>query len=159
VDLSFDSKGDDPKIYMGGEDISKVIRSPEMDMLSSAISAVKEVREAMTELQRRVGTTEGLVAEGRDMGTVVFPDSIHKFFITASTSIRAERRYHERLARGEKVTREDVEMELIKRDEQDSNRLIAPLQPAEDAIIIDTSNLNIDQVVNKIMKTIGDDHN
>lgn len=156
IDLAFDSDGDNPKIYMEGEDISAEIRSPEMDMLSSTVSAVKEVREAMTGLQRRIGNAAGLVAEGRDMGTVVFPDSPHKFFITASPSIRAERRYNERIARGENITREYVKNELIKRDEQDSKRLIAPLQPAKDAIIIDTSNLDIDQVINEIIKNIAD---
>lgn len=156
LDINFASNGDNFRVYLGGEDMSLEIRKPEMDMLSSRISIIKEVRDAMTELQRKIGREGRLIAEGRDMGTVVFPDAEHKFFITASTEARAERRYNERIGRGESVSREEVEMELKKRDEQDRNRPIAPLKPAEDAIIIDTTTLRIDQVVEEILSNISD---
>lgn len=154
LDLRFNRDGEKTKLYLDGEDISSSIRTPEMDMLSSRVSAQKEVRSAMTDLQRRFAGKGGLVAEGRDMGTVVFPDSNHKFFITASPEVRVERRYKERAGRGESITRQEVERELRKRDHQDETRAIAPLRPAEDAIIIDTSTLNLEQVVERILKKV-----
>ena len=153
--LEFKVDGEITRLYMGKEDISKAIRSPEMDMLSSGISAIKEVRMAMTELQRKIGKNGRLVAEGRDMGTVVFPDADHKFFITASVKERAERRYRERINRGESVSKKEVEEDLKKRDHQDKTRTIAPLRPAKYAKVIDTTVLNPDQVIIEIMKNIN----
>jgi len=157
LDLRFKKEGEAFKLFLGEEDISLLIRSPEMDMLSSNISTVKEVREAMKALQRKIGRERGIVAEGRDMGTVVFPDADHKFFITASAQVRAERRYKERRERGEPISREEVARELKKRDEQDSNRAIAPLLAAEDAKILDTSLLSISQVVGTMLSEILDE--
>lgn len=157
LDLRFKKEGEVFKLFLGEEDISLIIRSPEMDMLSSTVSTVKEVREAMTALQRKIGRKENMVAEGRDMGTVVFPDADYKFFITASAEIRAERRYKERRERGESVSREEVARELKKRDEQDSNRAIAPLFAAEDAKILDTSLLSVSQVVDMMLSEILDE--
>jgi cytidylate kinase len=155
IDINFRSAGDNYRVYIGAEDISDEIRRPEIDMLSSKISAIKEVRDAMTGLQRRIGMKGGIVAEGRDMGTVVFPDADHKFFLTASSDIRAERRYKERVDRGECISMEQVETELKKRDEQDRTRIIAPLKPAVDAIIIDTTALGINEVVDEMLGRIG----
>jgi len=155
IDINFRPTGDNYRVYIGEEDISDEIRRPEIDMLSSKISAIKEVRDAMTGLQRRIGRKGGVVAEGRDMGTVVFPDADHKFFLTASPDIRAVRRYKERVDRGECISMEQVEMELKKRDEQDRTRIIAPLRPAVDAIIIDTTALGIDEVVEELLGKIG----
>lgn len=155
MDINFKRKGDDVLIHIGDEDVSEEIRKPDMDMMSSTISAVKEVREAMTELQRRIGMEGDLVAEGRDMGTVVFPDAKYKFFLTASLEIRVERRYTERMGRNEYVSKERVEAELKRRDEQDKSRPIAPLRPARDATIIDTTTLGIDQVVEEILQNIS----
>jgi len=154
LDLHFIPEGDNQRILMGSEDITSEIRSPEMDMLSSRISAVREVRDAMTMLQRKIGTTGSLVAEGRDMGTVVFPDADHKFFITASVRERARRRYLERLSRGESLPMEKVEEDIIKRDAQDSGRNLAPLRPAEDSETIDTTGVTIEQVIEGILKKI-----
>lgn len=155
IDINFRSAGDNYRVYIGAEDISDEIRRPEIDMLSSKISAIKEVRDAMTGLQRRIGMKGGIVAEGRDMGTVVFPDADHKFFLTASSDIRAERRYKERVDRGECISMEQVETELKKRDEQDRTRIIAPLKPAVDAIIIDTTALGINEVVDEMLGRVG----
>ncbi|UCF56862.1 MAG: (d)CMP kinase [Deltaproteobacteria bacterium] len=154
LDLRFRPHGEGTKLYLGEEDISLAIRTPEMDMLSSRISAIREVRVAMTGLQRRIGQAGRLVAEGRDMGTVVFPAAEHKFFITASTEVRTERRYRERIGRGESVSMEEVKRELKKRDHQDETRSIAPLRPAKGAKIIDTTALDPDQVVEKILENI-----
>lgn len=156
LDIRLKPDAEGSRIYLGEEDISLAIRSPEMDMLSSRISAVREVREAMTELQRRIGRQGALVAEGRDMGTVVFPLAEHKFFVTASPEARAKRRYKERVERGERVSREVVEKDLRKRDNQDTSRTIAPLRPARDAVVIDTTEMNPGQVVEMMIKTIGE---
>ncbi|MCJ7596614.1 MAG: (d)CMP kinase [Desulfobacterales bacterium] len=156
LDLHFRGDEEERRVCIGPEDISSLIRSPEMDMLSSRISAIGEVREAMTELQRKIGVKGGVVAEGRDMGTVVFPQADHKFFITATLEVRAERRYRERLTRGESVSKAEVERELRERDEQDTTRAIAPLFPAKDAVIIDTTDLSPDQVVQTILAKVKD---
>jgi len=154
LDLNFDRAFDPVRIRLGEEDISAAIRTPEMDMLSSKISMVKEVRAEMTELQQKIGQKGGLIAEGRDMGTVVFPQADFKFFLTASLEVRVDRRHRERVDRGENISRNHIYSELKKRDEQDTRRALAPLKPAEDAEIIDTTTLNIDQVVDFILKSI-----
>jgi CMP/dCMP kinase len=154
LDLHFKTLDGATRLFLGAEDISAAIRSPEMDLLASAISAIKEVREAMTLLQRKMAGQGGVVAEGRDMGTVVFPDAEWKFFVDADPEVRAGRRYRERLERGEAVSREGVEKELRKRDDQDMTRALAPLVPAEDAILLDTTDLTVEEVVAKVVKTI-----
>jgi cytidylate kinase len=155
LDLRFQTDGEGTKLYLGEEDVSLAIRTPEMDLLSSTISAIREVRGAMTRLQKKIGQEGRLVAEGRDMGTIVFPNAEYKFFITASTEVRAERRYKERINRSESVSLEEVEKELKIRDHQDETRPIAPLRPAKDAKIIDTTSLNPNQVIEKILKEMG----
>lgn len=155
LDLWFDRGEDPPKLMLGKEDISALIRSPELDMLSSAVSAVREVRAAMSNLQRSMAKEGGFVAEGRDMGTVVFPGAQWKFYLTASHDARAERRYRERLARGETVTKEMVAEDLKRRDDQDRMRLLSPLRPAEDAIIIDSTMLAAGEVLEEMMNHIG----
>jgi cytidylate kinase len=155
MNIHFKGDGRDSAIFIGDEDVSAEIRMPEMDMLSSSVSAVMEVRKAMTSLQRKIGENGGLVAEGRDMGTVVFPGADFKFFITATPEIRARRRYAERIERNENVKREDVEADIRKRDEQDQSRKLAPLKPAEDAVIIDTTEIGIEQVLELILGSVG----
>ncbi len=155
LDLHFKTVDGKTRIFLGSEDISAAIRSPEMDMLSSAISAIKEVRQAMTLLQRKMAGQGGVVAEGRDMGTVVFPDADCKFFVDADSGVRAGRRYRERLERGEAVSMGAVEKELRKRDDQDTTRALAPLVPAKDAVIMDTTNMTVEEVVEKMLKTVG----
>lgn len=151
LDIHFNTDEDPPRLFLKGEDISAAIRSPEMDIASSNISAVKEVRRTMTELQRKMAKNVRLVAEGRDMGTVVFPGAKYKFFLTASLDTRAERRYKERLNRGEAVSRAIIESELKKRDYQDQTRSLAPLRPAEDARLIDSTVMTPQEVVGEIL--------
>jgi len=149
-------KGDEPqRLFLGGHEISNEIRSPEMDMLSSSVSAVKEVREAMTGLQQKMAEGVNVVAEGRDMGTVVFPNARYKFFLTAFPQVRADRRYMERLRRGESVSKEIVEVELRGRDHQDKTRSLAPLKPARDAHVIDSSTLTPEEIVEEIITCVG----
>ncbi len=150
LDLCFGTDEDPPGLFLDKQDISTAIRSSEMDMDASTVSAVKEVREAMTDLQRKMAKGINIVAEGRDMGTVVFPHAEHRFFLTASVDARAERRYRERLSRGESISSAFVSAELKKRDHQDETRALAPLKPAEDAIIIDSTGLSIEGVLERI---------
>jgi len=154
LELHFTTDEDAPRIFLGKEDISMAIRTPDMDMLSSKVSLVREVREAMTGLQRKMAKGISIVAEGRDMGTVVFPDARHKFFLTASPEVRAERRYKEMVGRKESVSREIVKAELNKRDHQDKTRSLAPLKPAANAKLIDSTNLTPDEVVRAILKDL-----
>lgn len=150
MDLRFRKADDAMRVFLDDEDVTGAIRSPEMDMLASTVSAVPEVRAAMTALQRRVAKGARVVAEGRDMGSVVFPNASFKFFLTATPEIRAERRYKERIGRGEKVTRSDVYREMMDRDRQDRTRPLAPLRPATDARVIDSTGTSADQVVEEI---------
>jgi cytidylate kinase len=151
LDLHFDTDEDPPHLYLGEEDITDAIRSNQMDLLSSKVSAVKEVREAMTDLQRHMSKGGNLVCEGRDMGTVVFPDARYKFFLTASPDIRALRRYRERLERGESVSANTVSAEMKNRDLQDQNRAIAPLRAADDARVIDSTHISPEEVIESIV--------
>jgi cytidylate kinase len=155
--LHINTNEDPPRLLLNGEDVSLVIRSPEMDRASSKVSSVREVREAMTKLQRKMAKDRGLVAEGRDMGTVVFPDAKHKFFLTASLKVRSERRYRERLGRGEAVLKERVESEMKKRDRQDETRHLAPLMPAEDAKVIDSTTMTPEDVIREILSHLHDE--
>ncbi len=150
--LRFKTDENPPRLYLGHEDITLAIRTPEIDLLSSTVSAVPEVREAMTDQQRAMARRANIVAEGRDMGTVVFPDATIKFFLDAAPEIRAERRYRERLERGESVSKESVMEEILVRDRQDQSRSIAPLRPAKDAIVIDSSRLTADQVLEEMLR-------
>ncbi len=155
LELSLEPEGDAVKCLLGDEDISAAIRTPEMDMLSSRVSALPEVREAMTDLQRRLAKAGRTVAEGRDMGTVVFPDARYKFYLTASLEVRAGRRYEERVSRGEDVSLMRVMEDLEQRDRQDASRTVAPLRRAKDAVIIDTSGMSLEEVVSSIFDTVG----
>jgi len=156
LDLHFNTDERPARLFLGREDISGAIRTPDMDMLASEVSAVPEVRKEMTGLQRRMATGVKLVAEGRDMGTVVFSEAENKFFLTASAEIRSKRRFDERIHRGESVSLNGVTEELKKRDHQDQTRTVAPLKPAEDAKIIDSTALTPEEVVQKILDSLDD---
>lgn len=139
------------RVLLRGEDVSDAIRTPEIGMGASTVSAHKEVREALLDLQRQAGRAGGVVLEGRDIGTVVFPDAEVKFFLTASPEIRARRRYEELLAKGTDAARsmtfDETLADVKRRDEQDTNRAVAPLRQAETAIFVDSSDRAIDEVV------------
>lgn len=154
IELRFVKGEKADRLFLGSKDVSKDIRTPEMDMLSSKVSSLKIVRDAMTDLQRDMAKDNDVVAEGRDMGTVVFPMADHKFFLTASPDIRAKRRYIERIELGEEVAFDSVSADIRKRDKQDQSRAIAPLKAAQDAIVIDSTDLNIGDVLDKILKHI-----
>ena len=133
------------RAFLGGEDVSAQIRTPEISMAASAVSARKPVRAGLLALQRRLGGKGGSVLEGRDIGTVVFPDAEAKFFLTASDEVRVRRRYEELRAKGTDVTLEQTAAEVAKRDRDDSQRDLAPLKAAEDAEIVDGGAWTIDE--------------
>ena len=139
---------------LDGQDVSEKIRTPEISMAASSVSAHNCVREKMVELQRKIAKQYSCVLDGRDIGTNVLPDAEFKFFLTASPEIRAERRMKENLLKGYNQSYKDVLNEIILRDEQDKMRKIAPLKKADDAIEIDTGNLSIDEVTQLIIKNI-----
>lgn len=146
LDLVFTRENDSFRLLSDGRDITNDIRTPEITMLASKISAMPVVRNALLDLQRKMGRGKRMVAEGRDMGTVVFPDADVKFFLDASLTARALRRYEEHKSMsGQNLA--EVMAEIKKRDENDRSRDIAPLVPAQDAIQIDSTNLAVDQVV------------
>jgi cytidylate kinase len=134
------------RLISNGQDISDRIRTPEITMLASAVSARPRVREYLLDLQRDMGAEKAAVFEGRDMGTVVFPDADVKFFLDASTRKRAQRRFGE-LKSDSIQTLDDVARDIEQRDQNDSTRPVAPLKPAPDAIIVDSTDLTVEQVV------------
>ena len=142
---------DGPKVYLNGDDVSSLIRTPAVDKIASLYSALPSVREKLLSLQREQALKGGLVADGRDMGTVVFPYAPVKIFLTASAEIRAKRRYDELSARGVAVDFEKLLGEIRARDEADAKRAIAPLKQAEDAVLVDSSDMSIDEVVGAIV--------
>lgn len=147
---------DDVGVCINGRDVSSIIRSPEMSMIASKVSAQPVVRRMLTTLQREIGVKGCIVAEGRDTGTVVFPLAAYKFFLDAKPEERARRRYAQLKVKGESADYDEIlEMTLI-RDKNDSERQIAPLKQAEDAVRIDTTAISIDDVVAKIIAVVGE---
>ncbi|HWV36954.1 MAG TPA: (d)CMP kinase [Vulgatibacter sp.] len=143
-------------VFLAGEDVSDAIRTPAISLGASAVSARPVVRAGLLELQRRLarGAPRGAVLEGRDIGTVVFPDADAKFFLTAKDDVRAERRYAELKARGVDATFEQVLADQRKRDKDDTERPIAPLQPAEDSVLVDSTHLSKAEVVDRIVAEV-----
>jgi len=148
-------EGQETRAFLKGEDVSDVIRRPEMAMVASRVSAEPEVRKKLTEMQRAIGAKGAIVAEGRDMGTVVFPQARHKFFLDASPEERARRRQKQLLEQGCKVDFGEILIQIGKRDRDDSSRSLAPLKPAADAVAIDTSQMSIEEVVSFMLETIN----
>jgi CMP/dCMP kinase len=153
IDVTVD---EDSRVLLDGEDVSRAIRTQEVGQLTSTLSMLKAVRDKVTPFQRRAASGGGVVLEGRDTGTVVCPDAEMKFFLTASLDTRARRRYLEVTAGGDAVNFEQVRMELAARDAQDANRAVAPLRKAPDAIEVDTTDLTVDEVVERMLQTVGE---
>jgi cytidylate kinase len=143
------------RIFANGRDLTDFIRTPEVTMASSRISAIPEVRAALLSLQRRLGCTGKTILEGRDIGTIIFPDADIKFFLSASVDERAKRRLIELEASGaDAPSFEEVKAQIVERDRGDSTRKVAPLRRAQDAIEVDTSLLTLDEVVKTMEKTV-----
>ncbi|MCG1012640.1 (d)CMP kinase [Tepidanaerobacter sp. GT38] len=142
------------RVYIDNEDVSDDIRSIEVTNEVSRIAKIPEIRHVMIQLQREMAKNKGVVMDGRDIGTIVLPDAKYKFFLTADVRERAIRRYREMIRKGHDVTLEQVEKDIEYRDFQDKNRDYSPLKAAEDAVIIDTTNKTIQQVVEEIIDVI-----
>lgn len=142
------------RILLDGRDISAMLSEPEIGELASRLSTLAVVRARMRDLQRAAGRDGGLVMEGRDIGTAVFPDAEYKFFLDAEVEVRAERRFAELAAKGATLSREEVIAQLIERDRRDSNRELAPLRCAADAIVVDSTHLTVAQVLAQIQSHI-----
>ena len=138
-------------VLLDGEDVSGLIRTPEISMMASAVSAIPEVRAYLLDLQRDMAHTSNVIMDGRDIGTVVLPDAQIKIFLSASPECRARRRYDELIEKGMDVKYEDILSDVIARDYADSHRDIAPLKPADDAISVDTSGEDLETSVNKLL--------
>ena len=152
VDLVFENG--EQKVLLNGENVSEEIRTPPASMAASDVSAVPEVRAFLFDLQRDIAKRNNCIMDGRDIGTVVLPDARVKIFLTASPESRAMRRYKELIEKGSQVEYKDVLEDLIERDYNDSHREIAPLKPAEDGIIVDTTNLNLEESINEIIRIV-----
>jgi len=154
LDIRFEAGSDGVRAFLDGEDVSDSLRSEETGILASKIAATPAVRAALVKRQRQFRRLPGLVADGRDMGTVIFPDADIKIFLTASAEIRAQRRHKQLKEKGENVNLSRLFREIKARDLRDQSRAIAPLRPAEDAVIIDSTNLSIDEVLKKVLAMI-----
>lgn len=152
VDLVFENG--EQKVLLNGENVSEEIRTPPASMAASDVSAVPEVRAFLFDLQRDIAKRNNCIMDGRDIGTVVLPDARVKIFLTASPESRAMRRYKELIEKGSQVEYKDVLEDLIERDYNDSHREIAPLKPAEDGVIVDTTNLNLEESINEIIRIV-----
>lgn len=151
---SRDIDGSGVRVALDGEDISESIRTPEMSLGASRVSAIPRVRAALLEMQRQAGEAGGVVLEGRDIGTVVFPDAEAKFFLTATAEERARRRFAELGRKGSTVSYEATLAEVVQRDKQDSERAVAPLRQADDAVLVDSSTRTIIEVVDFIVDEV-----
>ncbi|PKN13174.1 MAG: cytidylate kinase [Deltaproteobacteria bacterium HGW-Deltaproteobacteria-4] len=145
-------------VFLDGEDVSVAIRTPQVSLLTSQIAAAPQVREALVALQRRLGASGGVVLEGRDIGTVVFPQAQVKFFLSATAAKRGQRRFDELIAKGVKVSLQQTISDVIARDLADSEREHAPLLQADDALVIDSTNLSIEEVLALMVRVVQKRH-
>lgn len=153
VKLSFNDEGTQI-VLLNGEDVSSFIRTPEASMFASAVSAIPEVRAFLLDLQRNMAKSDNVIMDGRDIGTVVLPDAKIKIFLTASPEKRAVRRHKENIEKGIDSTYEEVLKDVNQRDYQDSHREIAPLKPAEDSVLVDTSDYDFEGSKELLLKVI-----
>ena len=149
------SMENDVGVFLNGDDVSEAIRTPELSMAASKISALPAVRSYLTAMQRTLAGKGRVIAEGRDMGTVVFPKAQHKFFLEADPRERCRRRVRQLKVKGVDVDEQEILSMILKRDNDDSTRAVAPLKKAEDAYTIDTTSLSLDQVCSLILERIG----
>jgi cytidylate kinase len=154
TEVNLIEKKGDLRVLLNGLDVTDEIRTPELSQMASRVSSLKEVRERMVGLQREMGAQGGVVVEGRDIGTVVFPRAEVKIYLDASAGERARRRYQELESQGKKVTLEETLEEMIERDRRDQERDISPLRKAEDAIVIDSTSIEVESVVHSILQAV-----
>ena len=157
MDVAFemDAEGGSPKVVLETEDVSDLIRGEEVGAQASMVAAFPEVRSALLKRQKAFSQTPGLVADGRDMGTVIFPAAEVKVFLTASAEARAERRYKQLIAKGESGSLRDLVEKVESRDERDRTRAVAPLLPAQDAVTVDSTALSITEVLEAVLTVVA----
>jgi cytidylate kinase len=159
IDIKIKYTEQDNKLYLNGEDVTFRIREADITKLSSEIAVIGIVREKMVELQREIGKDGGVIMDGRDIGTIVFPYADFKFFMIADVKTRAKRRWEEANEKGENLNLEEIEKEIIWRDKNDTTRKISPLVKAQDAIEVDTSNMTIKEQANYLFNYICEEKN
>lgn len=155
ADIRLQKSGDGLQVYVNGEDVTGHLRTEKIGLMASKISALPLIREMLLPIQRKAGASGGIVVEGRDMGTIVFPDADVKFFLEASESERIQRRFMELSNRGDDISYENIARDMRQRDLQDRERKVAPLRPHEEAVIIDTSSMTIAEVVEAMLVIIN----
>lgn len=153
LDVKLSNEGQ--MIYLNGEDVTKLIRTPEISMAASNVSAIPEVRVKLVDMQRKLAETKSVIMDGRDIGTVVLPNATTKIYLNAELDERADRRYKELIKKGQDVTFEDVKADIVKRDTNDMSRAVSPLKKADDAIELDTTGLTLEEVVDKVIDIIN----
>ena len=153
IDLSYNESGEQ-RMLLNGSDVSEEIRSPEISMCASNVSAIAAVRDYLTDMQRNMAKKYDVIMDGRDIGTVILPNADVKVFLTASADSRAARRYKELIKKGSEISFNEVLSDMKLRDEQDTKRAAAPLKAAEDAVYLDTSNMSFDESVDAVAKLI-----
>lgn len=152
--IALEDRNGQLRVFLNEVDVTEQIRSPDVSQMASKVSTLRPVRERMVELQRAMGSQGGVVAEGRDIGTVVFPNADVKIYLDASPEERARRRFEELRSQGKQVSFEETLEEMKERDQRDRGRALAPLRTAEDALVIDSSLISADAVVEKVMREI-----
>ena len=157
VDIRF--IGEEQHVFLDGEDVNSLIRTPEISMMASAVSAKPPVRAFLLELQRKLARENNVIMDGRDIGTVVLPDATLKLFVTAKPETRADRRYKELTEKGMEVNYNDILEDIKVRDYNDSHRPVAPLKVAEGGIVFDTDNLNFDESLSALFEIINKEVN
>lgn len=152
VDVTISYENGVQQVVLNGENVSGLIRSSEVSAMASAASVYMPVREKLVELQKNLALKENVIMDGRDIGTCVLPHADLKIYLTASSQVRAQRRYQELAAKGEECSLEEIEKDIIERDYRDMNRENSPLKQAEDAVLVDTSHMTVPQVVDRILE-------
>jgi len=155
ADITIKYVGGLQRVFLNGADVTEKLRTEEVGSMASVSSAVPQVRVSLTNLQRKLANENDVVMDGRDIGTVVLPDADVKIYMTASSKVRAKRRYDELVAKGEKADIDIIEKDIIERDYRDMNRETAPLKKSDDAVYLDTSDMSIDEVVAAIIDTVN----
>ena len=154
LEISLRFVNGEQRVFLGNEDVSEAIRQNEVSMAASNVSAIPAVREFLFDLQRDIAKKNNCIMDGRDIGTVVLPDAKIKIYLTASAEARADRRFKELTEKGQDVNYDKILEEIKARDYQDMNREIAPLKQAEDAVLVDTTELNLEEAIEYMLKTI-----
>ena len=154
VDISIEYQNGEQQVILNGENVTGLLRTEETGNMASRTSKYKEVRSKLVELQRQLAARENVVMDGRDIGTVVLPDANVKIFLTASSKVRAKRRFDELTAKGEKCDIDAIEKDIIERDHRDMTRETSPLKQADDAVLLDSSDMTIDEVVDRMKQLV-----